>query len=499
MTDGIANDRLEKLQELRSGGTDPYPARVPRGQPIDSVLAEFAGRVGQTVTLCGRLGQIRDFGKLRFSHLQDRTGSIQIAFQRERLPAHWPGRKLLDGNDLVSITGELGTTQKGEPTLWATEVVLAAKALRPAPEKWHGLQDQEQRYRMRYVDLFANPEVRQAFAMRSRIVREVRHYFDSLGYLEVETPILQPIFGGAAARPFTTHHNTLDMQLYLRIAPELYLKRLIVGGMERVYEIGRVFRNEGISTRHNPEFTMLESYEAWADYRDVMARVEGLFAHLVSTVLGGNGRVRFRDADYELQPPFQKARYLELFAERNPGVDWFDEAAVKRRARELKLPADGIAAPKLANGVFEATVEDTLRGPVFVYDYPVAISPLAKRLASDPRVTERFELFVAGMELGNAFSELNDAIDQQQRFESQLAHKDEETPGEVDFDYVQALEFGMPPAGGLGIGIDRLCMLLTGSTSIRDVVLFPLLRRIDPAAAQGTTDQGTPNHGTTAP
>ncbi|MBL9078037.1 MAG: lysine--tRNA ligase [Planctomycetes bacterium] len=490
VTDGIAKDRLEKLQALRSAGQDPFPARVPRGQPIATVLDDFASRHGQSVTLCGRLGQIRDFGKLRFSHLQDRSGSIQVGFQRERLATFWPERRRVESNDLVSVTGELGTTQKGEPTLWATDVVLASKALRPAPEKWHGLQDTEQRYRMRYVDLFANTDVRAVFAQRSRIVREVRAYFDSLGYLEVETPILQPIFGGAAARPFATHHNALDMELYLRIAPELYLKRLLVGGMERVYEIGRVFRNEGVSTRHNPEFTMLESYEAWADYRDVMDRVEGLFAHLVAKVLGGNGTVAFRGRDYDLTPPFQKARYLDLFAQQNPGVDWFDDAAVRRRARELGLPHDGIAPHTLANDVFEATVEETLQGPVFVHDYPVAISPLAKRLTSDPRVTERFELFVAGMELGNAFSELNDPIDQEQRFVEQVAHKNDETPGEVDVDYVTALEFGMPPAGGLGIGIDRLCMLLCGAASIRDVVLFPLLRRVDPDAAADAAATG---------
>ena len=483
MTDGIANDRLEKLQALRQAGQDPFPARVARGQPIAGLLSDFATRHGQTATLAGRLGVVRDFGKLRFAHLQDRTGSIQVGFQRDAMPEFWPNRKLIEGNDLVSVTGELGTTQKGEPTLWCKSITLASKALRPAPEKWHGLQDQEQRYRMRYVDLFANPDVRSSFALRSRIVREVRAYFDGLDYLEVETPILQPIFGGAAARPFVTHHNALGMQLYLRIAPELYLKRLIVGGMERVYEIGRVFRNEGISTRHNPEFTMLESYEAWADYRDIMARVEGLFARLVDVVLAGNSVVTFREKQYDLKPPFQKERYLDLFAQQNPGVDWFDHASCLRRAQELHLKTDGIEPHKLANDVFEATVEDTLQGPIFVYDYPVAISPLAKRLASDPRVTERFELFVAGMELGNAFSELNDPIDQQQRFEEQVAHKDDETPGEVDLDYVTALEFGMPPAGGLGIGIDRLCMLFSGSTSIRDVVLFPLLRRADPTAA----------------
>ncbi len=479
MTDGIANDRLEKLAAMQQAGQDPYPARVAKGQPIADLLSDFAARTGQIVTIAGRLGQIRDFGKLRFSHLTDRTGALQVAFQRDRLPTFWPERKLIEGNDLVSITGELGTTQKGEPTLWANEVTLACKALRPAPEKWHGLTDTEQRYRMRYVDLFANPEVRQAFAQRSKIVREVRHYFDSLGYLEVETPILQPIFGGASARPFVTHHNALDMKLYLRIAPELYLKRLLVGGMERVFEIGRVFRNEGISTRHNPEFTMLESYEAWADYRDIMARVEGLFAHLVEAVLAGKSVVHFRERDYDLKPPFQKARYLDLFAQQNPGVDWFDHASCVARARELHLKVDGIEPAKLANDVFEATVEDTLLGPIFVHDYPVAISPLAKRMREDARVTERFELFVAGMEIGNAFSELNDPIDQEQRLREQVAHKDDETPGEIDVDYVTALEFGMPPAGGLGIGIDRLCMLLSGASSIRDVVLFPLLRRLE--------------------
>ena len=489
MTDGIAGDRYEKLKALREAGTDVFPARVPKGVPVASVLDAFDERVGETVTVAGRLSQVRDFGKLRFSHLSDRSGSIQIGFQRDDLAEFWPNRKKVESNDLVSITGEVGLTKKGEKTVWAKDVVLATKALRPAPEKWHGLQDTEQRYRMRYVDLFANPEVRDQFATRSKIVRECRRYFESRDYLEVETPILQPLFGGAAARPFTTHHNALDMPLFLRIAPELYLKRLIVGGMERVFEIGRVFRNEGVSTRHNPEFTMLESYEAWADYRDIMDLVEGLFGHLCETVLGGSGEVTFRDAQYDLKPPFQKARYLDLFAEKNPGVDWFEHDQVLARAQELGLKTADIEPSKLANDVFEATVEDTLTGPVFVHDYPTAISPLAKRMADDPRVTERFELFIAGMELGNAFSELNDPVDQEARFEAQVHDKDDETPGEVDSDYVTALEFGMPPTGGLGIGIDRLCMLLTGSTSIRDVVLFPLLRRVDAQAdALGADD-----------
>lgn len=483
MTDGIAGDRYEKLKALRDAGTDVFPARVPKGVAVAAVLEDFDGKVGQSVTVAGRLSQVRDFGKLRFSHLSDRSGSIQIGFQRDHLADFWPNRKKVESNDLVSITGELGLTQKGEKTIWAKEVTLASKALRPAPEKWHGLQDTEQRYRMRYVDLFANPGVRDAFALRSKIVREIRHYFDSRDYQEVETPILQSIFGGAAARPFTTHHNALDMPLFLRIAPELYLKRLIVGGMERVYEIGRVFRNEGISTRHNPEFTMLESYEAWADYKDIMELVEGLFAHLVDVVLDGNGEVTFRGQTYDLKPPFRRARYLDLFAEKNPDVDWFNHDQVLARAKELKLKTDGIEPHKLANDVFEETVEDTLTGPVYVHDYPTAISPLAKRMTDDPRVTERFELFIAGMELGNAFSELNDPIDQEKRFEAQVVDKDDETPGEVDTDYVTALEYGMPPTGGLGIGVDRLCMLLTGSTSIRDVVLFPLLRRVDQQTA----------------
>jgi len=490
LTDGIHQDRHDKLTALRADGADPFPPRVERGQPVAELLVDFESRIGETATIAGRLGQIRDFGKLRFSHLQDRTGTIQIGFERDRLPEFWPGRKRIESNDLVSIHGELGLTKKGEPTLWATAVTLAAKALRPAPEKWHGLVDTEQRYRMRYVDLFANPEVRQAFRLRSKIVRECRAYFDGLGYDEVETPILQPLFGGAAARPFTTHHNALDMSLFLRIAPELYLKRLIVGGMERVYEVGRVFRNEGISTRHNPEFTMLESYEAWADYRVVMERVEGLFAHLCDRVLDGNSKVTFREREYDLAPPFAKQRYLDLFASHNPGVDWFDEAGVQARAVELGLATDGIEPPKLANDVFEATVEDNLHDPVFVYDYPVAISPLAKRCPDDPRVTERFELFIAGMELGNAFSELNDPIDQEQRFQAQVDDKDEETPGEVDVDYVTALEFGMPPAGGLGLGIDRMCMLFAAVSSIRDVVLFPLLRRVDPSTVPAEAAEG---------
>ena len=452
MTDRIAQDRLQKLQKLRESGIDPFPPRVPRPTDIRSCLVDVGKREGEKVTIAGRLGQVRDFGKLRFAHCRDLGASIQVGFQRDRLPEFWPHRKLVESNDLVVIQGELGLTKKGEPTVWADTVTLASKSLRPPPEKWHGLTDVETRYRQRYVDLFANPEVRDVFVKRTRILAEIRNYFNQNGYLEVETPVLQAIFGGATARPFKTFHNALDMPLFLRIAPELYLKRLLVGGMERVYEVARVFRNEGISTRHNPEFTMLESYEAYADLHGIMERVEGLFAHLCNTALDGDTQVTFREQEYQLRPPFERKRYTELFAAANDGLDCFDEEGVMARAKELGLQTGPDAGPseKIANNVFEATVEDSLTGPVFVYDYPVAICPFAKTSPDDPRIAERFELFVAGMELANAFTELNDPIDQEQRFLKQLEHKDEESPRELDEDYVSALEHGMPPAGGLG-------------------------------------------------
>ncbi|HEV8112937.1 MAG TPA: lysine--tRNA ligase [Planctomycetota bacterium] len=479
MTELAQPDRLAKIEALRAAGADPYPARGVEARPIDGLLAgagtaEKPGPlVGEHVTVAGRLLQARDFGKLMFAPLVDRTGKIQIGFQRDELGAWWPQRKLLDAGDLLGVTGKLGHTQKGETTVWATEVKLLAKAVAPPPEKWHGLVDKELRYRRRYVDLWASDGVLQVFVKRSKVLSVIRRLLESEGYLEVETPTLHPIAGGAIARPFITHHNALGMDLYLRIAPELYLKRLIVGGLERVFEVARNFRNEGLSARHNPEFTMLELYEAQADYRRMMELTERII-ETSALAVNGTTEVTFRGRKYDLKPPFPRRAYADLFREKN-GCAFDDEPAVRKRAAELGLAA-GADFWKSMNDVFEATVEDSLTGPMFVVDYPVPICPLAKKKPEDPKLAERFEIFIAGMELGNAFTELNDPADQARRFEEQVASKDPEAPGEVDWDYVQALEYGMPPAGGLGIGIDRLVMVLTGQESIRDVLLFPAMR-----------------------
>ena len=498
-TELVHPDRLQKLAALRAAGIDPVPARGVDNEPIADLIAGGGAqaapgpRIGQRACIAGRLLALRDFGKLMFAPVLDRTGKIQVGFQKARLEAWWERRKWLDGGDQVAVRGELGHTQKGELTLWADEVLLLAKTLAPPPEKWHGLVDVEQRYRRRYVDLWASEGVREVFVLRSRMLSLVRRFLEARGFLEVETPTLHPIAGGAAARPFVTHHNALHADFYLRIAPELYLKRLIVGGLERVFEVSRNFRNEGISTRHNPEFTMLELYQAQADFRHMMAHTEELLEHLARELTGGTV-VTFREQRYDLKAPFRRARYDELFASAN-GCDILDEEAVERRARDLGI---GVAGPAmggrhwaLATEIFDRTVEKELAGPVFVTHFPTPISPLAKCDPADPRFTERFELFVAGMELANAFSELNDPEEQQRRFEEQVASKDPEAPGEVDLDYVQALEYGMPPTGGLGIGLDRLAMVLANQSSIRDVLLFPTLRpqaRIPASEAMNVTD-----------
>lgn len=486
-TELVHPDRLQKLAAMREAGIDPFPARGVENEPIAGLLAAGGTqaapgpRSGTRACIAGRLLALRDFGKLMFAPVLDRTGKIQIGFQRARLEAWWERRKWLDGGDLVAIRGELGHTQKGELTLWADEVLLLAKSLAPPPEKWHGLVDVEQRYRRRYVDLWASDGVREVFVCRSRMVSLVRRFLEARGFLEVETPTLHPIAGGATARPFVTHHNALDADFYLRIAPELYLKRLIVGGLERVFEVSRNFRNEGISSRHNPEFTMLELYQAQADFRHMMAHTEELLEHLARELLGRT-QLDFRGKPYDLKAPFQRRRYDELFRQAN-GCELLDRAAVARRAQELGItlpPRPGASAEAhhwaLATEVFDHTVEPLLEGPMFVTHFPTLISPLAKCDPADARFTERFELFLGGMELANAFSELNDPEEQQRRFEEQVASKDPEAPGQVDLDYVQALEYGMPPTGGLGIGLDRLAMVLANQSSIRDVLLFPTLR-----------------------
>jgi len=487
MTDLAHPDRLAKIEKIREAGQDPYPPRGGHAEPIGELLAgagtreEPGPRAGTRVTVAGRLLGLRDFGKLIFAPVIDRTGRIQVGLQKKQLADWWPQRKWLDGGDLIAVSGELGHTQKGEPTVWGDDVQLLAKAVAPPPEKWHGLADKEIRYRRRYADLWATEGVAEVFRKRSAILAGIRRFLEAEGYIEVETPVLHPIFGGATARPFMTHHNAMDMDLYLRIAPELYLKRLIVGGLERVFEIARNFRNEGLSVRHNPEFSMLELYEAQADYERMMEIVEQLFETLAISI-NGTTKVTFRGTEFDLKAPFERRSYTELFAE-YAGVEFDDEPAVRARAAELGVKHND-EYWKLMNDVFEATVEDHLSGPVFVYDYPVQICPLAKRSPRDPRLAERFEVFVDGMELGNAFTELNDPADQLERFEQQVASKDPETPGEVDLDYVQALEYGMPPTGGLGVGIDRLVMVLTGQESIRDVLLFPAMKPEQPAAAE---------------
>jgi lysyl-tRNA synthetase, class II len=395
-------------------------------------------------------------------------------------------RRQLDDGDFLGVEGTVGRSKTGEPTLFAESGVLLAKALRPVPEKWHGLTDVELRYRYRYVDLFANPEVRRCFEFRSRVIADLRAFLHERGFLEVETPILHPIAGGAAARPFITHHNTLDMQLYLRIAPELYLKRLLVGGFEKVFEIGRVFRNEGISPRHNPEFTMLELYQAYVDFEAVMNLTEDVFVHLAGRHLE-DATARIGGNEIRLARPFARRRYHDLIRE-YAAIDPFDAEAVRAKARELRLDVAGQSDPKILNLVFEETVEARLIQPTFVTHYPTAICPLAKASAAEPALAERFELFVNGWELANAFSELNDPLDQRRRFEEQVASKDPEAPAEVDEDYLRALEHGMPPAGGLGIGIDRLLMVLGGLPSIRDTILFPL-RRPTPERSTGDEPQ----------
>ncbi len=477
--------RRAKLDALRSSGRDPFAItkfeRTHSARALHDTYGELkAGEHADvSVSVAGRLGTVRDMGKkAMFSDLSDQSGRIQIYLRADTLGDEFRFADMLDRGDLVGVDGEPFVTKTGELTIAVKRLSVLAKSLRPLPEKWHGLTDHEARYRRRYVDLIVNRPVLETMLLRSRLIAETRRYLDDRGYVEVETPTLVSIAGGANARPFMTRSNALDIPLQLRIATELNLKRCIVGGIEKVYELGRIFRNEGIDRRHNPEFTMLELYEAYGDYESMMELSEDLILHLAA-VAGVRGEHIFAGEPIALERPFGRIAYLDALAKWGnlSREDALDERRARDVAAKLKLDVKkGDSHGHVIDKIFEQVVEPQLISPTFITDFPVVLSPLAKRKANDPQLVERFELFIAHMEMVNAFSELNDPDDQRKRFEAQAAERakgDAEAP-EPDWDYVQALEYGMPPTGGLGIGVDRLIMLLTGEESIRDVLLFPL-------------------------
>ncbi len=487
--------RRANLAALAQLGIEIYPRRFERRHTVSELVDAFGARTHdeleadhvQTIT-SGRILAVRSFGKANFLVITDGRARIQVYIRQDALPElDFRVFKLLDFGDWVGVEGRLFRTRTNEFTIWASRLHFLAKCLLPLPEKWHGLTDVETRYRQRYLDLIVNPESRTVFEARSRIVAAIREFMTARGFLEVETPMMQPMAGGAIARPFVTHHNALDMDLYLRIAPELYLKRLTVGGLEKVFEINRNFRNEGISTQHNPEFTMMEFYEAYADYQRLMTMTEELVSTVAHRAIGTD-QIVFGEHKISLAPPFARVSLREgarEAASRRLQRD-VTEGDLRRRdtaaglARQLGLEvAAGDGAGKIATGIFEALCEDRLVQPTFVYDFPTEVSPLSKQKPDDPDTVERFELYIGGFEVANAFSELNDPDEQRRRFEAQLRQRQrgDLEAHEMDEDYVRALEFGLPPTGGEGVGIDRLVMLLTNSPSIRDVILFPLMRK----------------------
>jgi lysyl-tRNA synthetase class 2 len=474
--------RLDKLNELRESGINPFGGRFIRTHKAAEIIAAFDELQDQDVTIAGRIMAIRRMGKASFAHLQDVSGKIQIYVRLNDVGAEsYELFTHLDIGDIIGVTGFVFRTRTEEISVHVKELVLLTKSLRPLPEKWHGLKDVELRYRQRHVDLIVNPEVKNVFILRSKIIQAMRRFLDSKGFLEVETPTMHAIPGGASARPFITHHNALDIDLYMRIALELHLKRLIVGGLEKVYEIGRVFRNEGISTRHNPEFTMMELYQAYADYHDMMDITEQMISHIAQEVLGTQ-KITYQGTEIDLTPPWPRITMVDA-VKKYTGIDYrdfkSDEEARQAAAKAgVHVPADASKGTVL-NELFEAKVEENLIQPTFIIDYPIEISPLAKRREDDSNFTYRFEVFITAREFGNAFSELNDPLDQRERFVKQMEQraKGDEEAQRHDEDFVRALEVGMPPTGGLGIGIDRLIMLLTNSASIRDVILFPTLRQ----------------------
>lgn len=481
--------RRDKLRDLQNNGKDPFAhTEYPQDSFAEAVKRNFVdppeGQVGPTVCMAGRMMSKRVMGKASFADLRDATDRIQMYIRRDDIGQdEYADFKKFDIGDIVGVKGHVFRTKMGEISVHATEIVLLAKGLLPLPEKWHGLRDQELRYRQRYLDLIVNPGVKKTFVMRSRIIKEMRSYFDSKGFMEVETPILQTQAGGASARPFITHHNTLDIDMYLRIALELYLKRLIVGGFDKVYEIGRNFRNEGMDATHNPEFTMVELYQAYTNYEGMMELCEDMMRTVAGKVLDGKAVIQYGDEILDLEKPFVRMSMREAVKQYS-GVD-FDEIATSEDAKKIADERgieyeDRHAKGDILNLFFEEYCEKNLRQPTFITGHPVEISPLAKKDPKNPGYTERFELFIAGHEYANAFSELNDPIDQRSRFEYQeflKQHGDDEASG-VDEDFLTALEYGMPPTGGIGIGIDRFVMLVTGEMSIRDVLLFPTMKPI---------------------
>ncbi len=526
----LKEQRIKRRDALRELGVDPYGGRFADitatetlRERATSLDIEPGGRSEVKARVAGRIMLQRVMGKLAFLTVHDSLGKLQLGLSKADLgDDQWKILKQLELGDTIGVEGVLGRTKTAELTLWCNKLTVLSKAVIAPPEKWHGLTDVDLRYRRRYVDLFTNPDVRSVFRMRSAIIHAVRDYLVNESYYEVETPVLQPIYGGAAARPFTTHHNTLDMDLFLRISPELYLKRLLVGGMERVFEISRNFRNEGISTKHNPEFTMVELYEAYADYNVMMERVEGMVSagfgaatkdfiparaaaiekecarlteedrpddaktfaeenHLdayqeaAKGVTAGRLTTVYHGAVIDFTPPWTRSKYADLLRE-HAGVEMNDIDAVRKKADQLGIDHKGKDDAVVVNAVFEESVEHHLVQPTFVYDYPAPICPLTRRHPEDDAIALRFEAFISGMELGNAYTELNDPAIQKENFECKLQGEGDETMAVMDEDFITALEYGMPPAGGLGVGIDRLVMLLTDSPSIRDVILFPLQR-----------------------
>ena len=473
--------RRDKLAQYEADGIYPFGQRFVVQHKALQIKDEFRDFDGQPVVLAGRLMTIRSHGKTAFANLRDLSGDIQVYFRQDVMGEDaYKYVKMLDMGDLVGIEGHVFKTQKGEITVKVNKLTLLSKSLRPLPEKWHGLKDTELRYRQRYVDLIVNPSVRETFVKRTKIVAKIREYLNRNQFMEVETPMMHAIPGGAAARPFITHHNALDIDIYMRISPELYLKRLIVGGLERVYEINRSFRNEGVSIRHNPEFTMMESYQAYGNFEDAIALTEGIVSYCAKEVLGTT-KINYQGMDIDLTPPWNRITMQEgikqYTGEDFDAVETLNEArAIADRLNVEYGDADGIG--KIMNLCFEEYVEENLMQPTVVYGHPVEISPLAKQNREKPLTTERFEIFIYGRELANGYSELNDPIDQKQRFESQLKEREagDDEAHRMDEDFVTALEYGLPPTAGLGIGIDRLVMFLTDSASIRDVLLFPLMK-----------------------